>query len=67
VVEVWSTLKVELVQRRTCPTGAMARPAVFEWIESFYNLQHSSLGYRTACGVQKLRSAAVQGERPSLG
>ena len=55
VVEAfWSTLKVELVQRHTRPTRAMARQAVFEWIESFYNLRrlHSSLGYRTPAAYE---------------
>lgn len=50
----WSTLKIELVHRHTWPTRAMARQAVFEWIESFYNLQrlHSSLGYRTPAAYE---------------
>ena len=43
----WSTLKYELVYRRTFKTRAEARQAIFEYIEVFYNRQrlHSSLGY----------------------
>ena len=50
----WSTLKIELVHRQAWPTRAMARQAVFEWIESFYNLKrlHSSLGYRTPAAYE---------------
>ena len=50
----WSTLKIELVQRQAWPTRAVARQAVFEWIESFYNLRrlHSSLGYRTPAAYE---------------
>jgi len=45
----WSTLKHELVYRRTFKTHAEARLAIFEFIEVFYNRQrlHSSLGYRS--------------------
>ena len=45
----WSTLKHELVYRRTFKTHAEARQAIFEFIEVFYNRQrlHSSLGYRS--------------------
>jgi hypothetical protein len=50
----WSTLKIELVHRCTWPTMSMARQAVVEWIQSFYNLQrmHSSLGYRTPAAYE---------------
>lgn len=50
----WSTLKVELVQRYPWATRALARQAVFEWIESFYNLRrlHSSLGYQTPAAYE---------------
>jgi transposase InsO family protein len=50
VAEAWfSTLKLELVDRRSWATRAQARRAVFEFIEVFYNRQrlHSSLGYLT--------------------
>jgi putative transposase len=48
VAESWfATLKDELIYRRTWPTRAAARHAIFEFIEVFYNRQrlHSSLGY----------------------
>jgi putative transposase len=45
----FATLKEELVHRRTLPTRAAARHAIFEFIEVFYNRArlHSSLDYRT--------------------
>ncbi len=48
VAESWfATLKNELIYRRSWPTRAEARSAVFEFIEVFYNRLrlHSSLGY----------------------
>jgi transposase InsO family protein len=43
----WSTLKLELVYRRSFKTRAEARLAIFDFIEAFYNRQrlHSSLNY----------------------
>ncbi len=45
----FSSLKLELVQRRPWATRAQARRAIFEYIEVFYNRRrlHSSLGYLT--------------------
>jgi transposase InsO family protein len=45
----WSTLKLELVYRRSFATRSEARAAVFAYIEVFYNRQrlHSSLGYHS--------------------
>ena len=45
----WSTLKNELVHRRTFATRAEARTAIFEYIEVFYNRirRHSALGYQS--------------------
>ena len=45
----WSTLKHELIYRRHFKTRAEARPAIFDFIEVFYNRQrlHSSPGYRS--------------------
>jgi transposase InsO family protein len=44
----WSTLKQELIYRRTFASRAQARLAIFDFIETFYNRQrrHSSLNYR---------------------
>ncbi len=43
----FATLKKDLVHRRSWPTKAEARTAIFEFIEAFYNRQrrHSTLGY----------------------
>jgi putative transposase len=43
----WSTLKTELVDGAVFETRAVARQAVFEYIEVFYNRRrrHSSIGY----------------------
>jgi putative transposase len=45
----WSTLKLELVYRRSFQTRSQARTEIFDYIESFYNRQraHSALGYRS--------------------
>jgi transposase InsO family protein len=45
----FSTLKEELVYRTCLPTRAIAKRAIFEYVEVFYNRQrlHSSLGYMT--------------------
>ena len=45
----WSTLKNELVHRRTFATRAQARAAIFEYVEVFYNRQrlHSALDYKS--------------------
>ncbi|MBZ0283396.1 MAG: IS3 family transposase [Anaerolineae bacterium] len=45
----FSTLRAELTDLERFPTRQMARTAVFEFIEVFYNRQrlHSSLGYRS--------------------
>ncbi len=45
----FSSLKLELVDRRSWATRAQARRAIFEYIEVFYNRRrlHSSLGYLT--------------------
>jgi transposase InsO family protein len=45
----WSTLKLEMIYRRTFQHPDEVRQALFDYIEVFYNRQrlHSSLGYRT--------------------
>ena len=42
-----ATIKKDLIHRRSWPTKAEARVAVFEYIEVFYNRRrrHSTLGY----------------------
>jgi len=43
----WSTLKQELIYRRSFKTRAEARQAIFDFVEAFYNRRrlHSSLNY----------------------
>ena len=43
----WSTLKLELIYRRSFKTRAEARLAIFDFIEAFYNRRrlHSSINY----------------------
>jgi transposase InsO family protein len=45
----FASLKRELINTRAWPTRAAAHHAVFEWIESWYNLRrlHSALNYRS--------------------
>ncbi len=45
----FATLKGELIDTRTWPSRAAVHHAIFEWIESWYNLHrlHSTLGYRS--------------------
>ncbi|MFE9614340.1 IS3 family transposase [Streptomyces sp. NPDC006012] len=55
----FATLKNELTDTRPWPSRAAARTAIFEWIESWYNLQrlHSSLGYRTPADYETALAA----------
>jgi transposase InsO family protein len=50
----WSTLKMELVYRRSFATRQQARQVIFEYIEVFYNRQrlHSALGYASPCAFE---------------
>ena len=50
----WSTLKLELIYRRSFEDAAQLRRALFDYIEVFYNRQrlHSSLGYRTPANFE---------------
>ena len=45
----WGTLKNELADEMDFDTRVEARRAIFEYIESFYNLhhRHSPIGYRS--------------------
>uniref|UniRef100_UPI0022B8FD4B integrase core domain-containing protein n=1 Tax=Streptomyces sp. RPT161 TaxID=3015993 RepID=UPI0022B8FD4B len=45
----FATLKSELPCDRPWPSRALARAAIFEFVEGWYNLRrlHSSLGYRS--------------------
>ena len=56
----WSTVKLELVYRQAqgFATRAIARNALFEYIEVFYNRQrlHSALGYRSPAAFENARN-----------
>lgn len=53
----FATLKTELVYRTAFPTVAVARTAVFEYIEVFYNRRriHSALGYQSPAAYEASR------------
>jgi putative transposase len=56
-----STLKCELVHRRSFPTREAARTAIFDYLEAFYHRRrlHSSLGYVSPEGYEALQSREV--------
>jgi putative transposase len=51
----WSTLKLELIYRREFRDLGQLRPALFDYIEVFYNRQrrHSALDYRTPADFER--------------
>jgi len=55
----FQTLKSELVDRRSWPTKAETRIAVFDFIETFYNRRrrHSTLGYLSPAEYQKITTS----------
>ena len=54
----WSTLKLELVYRRSFDTRTQARTQIFDYIETFYNRQraHSALGYHSPVDFELLNN-----------
>ncbi len=60
VESFFATLKTELIHHVDYPTPAEARAAIFEFIEVFYNRQrrHSTLGYQTSAGFERMAPAA---------
>ena len=50
----WSTLKLELIYRQEFVNADELRPALFDYIEVFYNRQrlHSALGYQTPAAFE---------------
>jgi putative transposase len=52
-----STPKAELVSRLKFPTRQAAKTAIFEYLETFYNIRrlHSSLGYRSPADFEEDR------------
>ncbi|MFC9912378.1 IS3 family transposase [Streptomyces sp. NPDC127197] len=55
----FATLKNELIGTQPWPSRAAARTAIFEYIESWYNLHrlHSSLGYRSPADYEAALAA----------
>ena len=55
----FKTLKHELIHRRSWPTKAEARHAVFDFIETFYNRhrRHSTLGYLSPAEYEKMTTS----------
>ncbi len=51
----FATLECELLARQTFPSLALARLAVFDFIEGFYNTQrrHSALGYQSPAAYER--------------
>jgi len=56
-----ATLKTELVHRRSFPDRKVARSAIFEYLEAFYNRRrlHSSLGYVSPERYEDVRTKEV--------
>jgi transposase InsO family protein len=54
----WSTLKLELVYRRTFVSRAEARSQIFDYIECFYNRQraHSALDYHSPVDFETINN-----------
>ena len=56
-----STLKTELVDRRSWPTRDAAQRAIFDYIEGWYNPRHrhSALGYMSPADYEKTTTKAT--------
>ena len=52
-----ATLKTELLYRSSWPTRLVARTAIFEYIEGFYNTRrrHSALGHLSPAEFEEVR------------
>jgi putative transposase len=57
----FSTLKLDLLYRRSWPTRAVAKSAIFEYIEAFYNRErrHSTLGNLSPADYESQHALAV--------
>ncbi|MER7810405.1 integrase core domain-containing protein [Streptomyces sp900116325] len=55
----FATIKRELLGTKPWPSRALARTAIFDFIESWYNLHrlHSSLGYRSPADYETALAA----------
>jgi len=60
-----ATLKKERIYRQSWPTRAVARTAIFEFIEGWYNprRRHSTLGYLSPADFERLHARPA---RPTL-
>ena len=56
-----STLKTELIDRRSWPTRDHAHRAIFDYIEGWYNprRRHSALGYHSPAEYEKITTKAA--------
>ena len=56
-----ATLKTELVHRRRFPDREVARSAIFEYLEGFYNRRrlHSALSYRSPADYEEATMEGV--------
>jgi hypothetical protein len=56
-----ATLKTELVHRRRLPDREVARSAIFEYLEGFYNRRrlHSALSYRSPADYEEATMEGV--------
>ncbi|MGO8684611.1 MAG: transposase [Thermoleophilia bacterium] len=63
----FSTLKEELLYRRSWPTRTAAKRAIFEYVEVFYNRQrmHSALDYLSPVAYEAKQRDASMAERAS--
>jgi putative transposase len=54
----WSTLKMELVYRRSFLTHSQAKNEIFDYIETFYNRQrsHSALNYQSPFDFERINN-----------
>jgi transposase InsO family protein len=59
----FASLETELIDRSTWPTRAVARDAVFDWIERFYNRVriHSAIGYLSPAEFERRYLHAIVG------
>ncbi|SOY46135.1 transposase [Cupriavidus taiwanensis] len=64
----FATLECELIARRSWPSKAQARTALFTWIEGWYNPRrlHSSLGYRSPNEFERSHEHAQAGDKHGL-
>jgi transposase InsO family protein len=65
----FATLECELLDRSCFHTQAEARPAVFEFIEGWYNTQrrHSALDYDSPIEYERRHAQAFRASTPESG